>query len=143
MNFLLDSAAASLVQSSSSNEQVWPGEGTTGGMHLSHVKVDCADAAGKGEDATTALRRARFLRVRITESASGSVRLETRLPSQFVDGMAMVIPQVCWRVLLWEGISVRAVLPYARSSGAAKVAKGNASFHLRPMPITQRTCIIG
>ena len=55
---------------------------------------DHAEPEGKGEDATTALRRARFLRVKITESATGSVRLETRLPSQFVDGMAMVIPQV-------------------------------------------------
>ena len=48
----------------------------------------------RGEDATTALRRARFLRVKITETATGSVRLETRLPSQFVDGIATVIPQV-------------------------------------------------
>ena len=56
---------------------------------------DChAGSEQKGEDATTALRRARFLRVKITETATGSVRLETRLPSQFVDGMATVIPQV-------------------------------------------------
>ena len=34
------------------------------------------------------------MRVKITETATGSVRLETRLPSQFVDGMATVIPQV-------------------------------------------------
>ena len=54
----------------------------------------CAGSERKGEDATTALRRARFLRVKITETATGSVRLETRLPSQFVDGMATVIPQV-------------------------------------------------
>ena len=56
---------------------------------------DChAGSEQKGEDATTALRRARFLRVKVTETATGSVRLETRLPSQFVDGMATVIPQV-------------------------------------------------
>ena len=59
------------------------------GNHVCH-----AESGQRGEDATTALRRARFLRVRITETATGSVRLETRLPSQFVDGMATVIPQV-------------------------------------------------
>ena len=59
------------------------------GTHNCH-----AGSERKGEDPTTALRRARFLRVKITETASGSVRLETRLPSQFVDGMATVIPQV-------------------------------------------------
>lgn len=47
-----------------------------------------------GEDASTALRRARFLRVKITSIASGEVRLETRLPAAFVDGIATVIPQV-------------------------------------------------
>ncbi|BDA50301.1 probable 2,3-dimethylmalate lyase at N-terminal half [Coccomyxa sp. Obi] len=47
-----------------------------------------------GEDASTALRRARFLRVKITSVASGEVRLETRLPAAFVDGIATVIPQV-------------------------------------------------
>ena len=59
------------------------------GTHNCH-----AGSERRGEDASTALRRARFLRVKITETATGSVRLETRLPSQFVDGMATVIPQV-------------------------------------------------
>ncbi|CAL8465196.1 g4731 [Coccomyxa elongata] len=47
-----------------------------------------------GEDASTALRRARFLRVKITSVATGEVRLETRLPAAFVDGIATIIPQV-------------------------------------------------
>ncbi len=54
----------------------------------------CAEPEQEGESASTALRRARFLRVKITDAASGSVRLETRLPSQFVDSISQIIPQV-------------------------------------------------
>lgn len=61
------------------------------------VEPDAIVLSGRrqgGEDASTALRRARFLRVKITSIASGDVRLETRLPAAFIDGIATVIPQV-------------------------------------------------
>ncbi len=47
-----------------------------------------------GEDAGSALRRARFLRIKITSVATGETRLETRLPAAFIDGIATVVPQV-------------------------------------------------
>ncbi|KAK9903591.1 hypothetical protein WJX75_009441 [Coccomyxa subellipsoidea] len=46
------------------------------------------------EDASSALRRARFLRIKITTVASGETRLETRLPAGFIDAIATVVPQV-------------------------------------------------
>lgn len=50
--------------------------------------------AGSGSDAMGGYRRDRYLRVRITDSKTSLVKLETRIPAGFIDPLTAMIPQV-------------------------------------------------
>ena len=50
------------------------------------------DTGGRGSG--SALARIDFLRIRVSDAATGTVRLETRIPAGFVDGLASIVPAV-------------------------------------------------
>jgi 2-methylisocitrate lyase-like PEP mutase family enzyme len=61
--------------------------------------------------ALEALKRSRFFRVTIRDRASGTTKLETRIPASFVGGLAALVPQVA-------GVDLDALLSEIAGGGA-------------------------
>jgi hypothetical protein len=52
-----------------------------------------ADGAAAAASPSSALTRVDFLRIKISNDATGTVKLETRIPAGFVQGLSLIVPQ--------------------------------------------------
>ncbi|GLC42609.1 hypothetical protein PLESTB_001118600 [Pleodorina starrii] len=88
-----------------------------GGSGSADTGSGTGSGTGGGAADDASYRRNRSLRVRISDAASGLVKLETRVPAGFLNGITALVPQV-------SGFNIEALLEQAMGPGAARPQPG-------------------